>query len=1236
MVQPALQDERSKEDSPFTSGPEYISSRDGLDDFNPNAVMVMCQLTNSDEMKLEISFDSKVVDQPQMERIAAQFEHVLRQLSTSSVDQKIEDIETVSKEDVQELWKWNAAVPEAIGECVHDLIDKTMKRIPGAPAICAWDGELSYAEMDRLSGRLAAHLVSLGAGPGNMIPLCFEKSMWYPVAALAILRAGAAAVAMDSTQPEGRLKAIVTQISPKLLLASASTQELASQLSDAKVVVVDEGHSLSWPVDPAPVNVSPSDTLYIVFTSGSTGTPKGIVTTHQNFSSAATHQASILNIREGTRVFDFVSYSFDVSWSNHLQSFISGACLCIPSETERKNDIAGAFNRMDCDYTYFTPSVARSLDPFTMPGLRTLAMGGEAIMRKDVARWTQADTVIGIYGPAECAQALSFTRFTPDTHNNHVGIPYGANTWLVDPGRSDRLAAIGTIGELLIEGPTVSKGYFGDESKTAEAYIRSPAWLEQGVYGQHPGRQGTLYKTGDLLRYNSDGSLDFIGRKDGLIKLRGQRIELSEVEYHVRNSLRDPSLVEAVAAEIITPANSTSPILTVFFSLPKAEEHDVSSCDDADRNRARLSRAIEDLEEKLWDQIPQYMVPGAYIYINNVPMTTTNKTDRRALRQLGSRYTLEELAAMQPQGRKSRRAPSTEMEKRLQALWSSVLGIEADSISADSSFFRIGGESIAAMRMVSMARQMGLALTVAQIFKAPKLCDLALMMAESNGFAEEEDIPTHEPFSLVNMDGDVVKILETKVVPFLDDGLTAEHIQDVIPTTDFQALSISENLQDPPGRYPHWIFDLPADVDFAKLKQACTNLVNHFDILRSVFVPAADNNGDGKFWQVILRYLIPAYDTIDASDTNDLPHSLNAICAEDLRRPRKLGQSFIRFIAIKHTSSFSALSSHKLILRISHAYFDGFSWSKVLQTLSSFYLNNAYEQELAPSATPSFADYISFRESRKQESLTYWSNRLQGWRYPSHLGRSSSPKSTTTLSSSSISDRLSLRYTIPLPSLSDGDGISPATYFHASFALAFTRFFSKRNLLFGRLLTGRSMLPAHLQNVVGPTMTELPVTVFVSGSDTLSSVAERLQKQFIEDAGYEAVGMREIIGGATDWDYAGEKEGMAERDWGWRTGYQQELEDEVGAGGGDGNGGEEGKENGLFVKGEVQFYELEMPARERPEVYATPDRKNGVLVLEFEGSKQWARGVRIGEEGVKRFLVVLGLVLGGDLGPHVR
>lgn len=306
----------------------------------------------------------------------------------------------------------------------------------------------------------------------------------------------------------------------------------------------------------------------------------------------------MLRINPGTRVFDFVSYSFDVSWSNTLQTLIRGGCLCIPDETERRNDISGAFNRMNCDYSYFTPSVVRSLDPSSMTGLKTLAMGGEPIPTTEIARWTQTEAIIGIYGPAECAQALTFTLLRPDGRKNHVGFSYGARTWLVQPGHPDRLAPIGAVGELLIEGPTVSRGYFNDSDKTAAAYVPSPPWLCNGA-SNHPGRRATLYKTGDILRYNSDGTMDFLGRKDGMVKLRGQRIELAEVEHHVRANLYQHDLCDGLAAEIITPING-SPILAVFFALGSHGE-DQSEED----TLSQLTRLIDGLEDRLSNCVPQ-------------------------------------------------------------------------------------------------------------------------------------------------------------------------------------------------------------------------------------------------------------------------------------------------------------------------------------------------------------------------------------------------------------------------------------------------------------------------------------------------------------------------------------------------------------------------------------------------------------------------------------------------------
>lgn len=265
VVQPPSQtDYADGGGSLFQHQPEVVSTHDGLDDFNPNAVMMMCQLTKFDDLKLEISFDSNVIDSAQMERIANQFEHVLRQICTSTT-QTVEDVDVLSAKDIKELWDWNGSVPAAVQECVHDLIGSTMKRQPEALAICSWDGSLSYSELDDLSHRLASHLVALGVQPGSIIPLCFEKSMWYPVAALGAMRAGATCVAMDSTQPESRLRSIVQQVNPKLILSSVSNEALASRLSDTTVVSLDRSRIPEAPTDFTATTlpkIRPSDILY--------------------------------------------------------------------------------------------------------------------------------------------------------------------------------------------------------------------------------------------------------------------------------------------------------------------------------------------------------------------------------------------------------------------------------------------------------------------------------------------------------------------------------------------------------------------------------------------------------------------------------------------------------------------------------------------------------------------------------------------------------------------------------------------------------------------------------------------------------------------------------------------------------------------------------------------------------------------------------------------------------------
>ncbi|ODA82522.1 hypothetical protein RJ55_01029 [Drechmeria coniospora] len=449
-------------------------------------------------------------------------------------------------QDLQKIWEWNRTVPASVERCVHDVIHERVQAQPEAPAICAWDGELTYGELDRLSTGLASRLMELGVGPNIMVPLCFEKSMWTTVAMLGVSKAGATFVLLDSSLPECRLRSMTRQVKAEVMVSALPKEALGQRLVSR--VVTLGSHVLEalyeQPIGVLPVS-DPSSTMYVAFTSGSTGTPKGALISHQNLASALYHQEVGLRRTKSSRVYDFSSYGFDVSICNVFTTLAAGGCFCVPNEHDRRNNLAQSIASCDANAIDLTPSVARLLSPELVPGLETIIFGGEALHVKDVNPWWGKLQIVNLYGPCECTPNSSI-NYNPTSaeDSTHMGKGLGLVTWIVDADDHDTLLPLGNVGELLLEGPLVGLGYLDEPGLTAAAFIRDPAWLLQGAPGC-PGRQGRLYKTGDLVRYGDDGNLVFVGRKDSQVKIRGQRVELGEIEHVLRShdSVDDAAVV---------------------------------------------------------------------------------------------------------------------------------------------------------------------------------------------------------------------------------------------------------------------------------------------------------------------------------------------------------------------------------------------------------------------------------------------------------------------------------------------------------------------------------------------------------------------------------------------------------------------------------------------------------------------------------------------------------------------
>ncbi|PFH58188.1 hypothetical protein XA68_14045 [Ophiocordyceps unilateralis] len=682
----------------------------------------------AEAVRISAKFDSRVLNEVRVSRLVHQFEHVLRQmLDTDMRQSKLRQMTVASTRDLEDVWTWNAKVPESVVGCIHDDILENAETRPEAPAIDAWDGSLTYKQLDEVSRKLAVKLIKSGVGSGSIVPLCFEKSMWMPVAALAVMRAGGASVAVDTTQPQERIRTMTTQVfaaldRPKIILSSVANEVMVGQLEADEVIVVNHDACNDVGVEQAPEMpvVVPSHVLYVVFTSGSTGKPKGVVITHQNFYTATHYQRTLLGVKSDSRVFDFSSYAFDVAWLSMLKALTVGACLCIASAAEREDDLGGCLTKYGITVVDLTPAVARVIEPReALSSLDTLILGGEAVSASDADLVGDKTQIMVAYGPAECTPTCSIMNLTK-TKSHGIGHGVGMCLWVVDLENVDALAPVGSTGELWLEGPLVGLGYLNEPEKTAAAFIQDPAWLTKGSPdGRRPGRRGRVYRTGDLVQQLEDGSFLFIGRKDTQVKIRGQRVELGDIEYHVRQTLEESGTLGKVhvAAETIHPRGVAGKMLVAFVAAEgtTAETHD-----------DEVRKAAGAATEKLTKALPVYMVPTLYMPVKALPMSATGKIDRRRLQEMGAALTAKDVAAMSRAG-EQRRTPQTEAERTMQALWAEILNVEAESIGADDSFFRIGGDSIGAMRLVGLARYRGFNFSVRDVFQSPVLSDLAAL-----------------------------------------------------------------------------------------------------------------------------------------------------------------------------------------------------------------------------------------------------------------------------------------------------------------------------------------------------------------------------------------------------------------------------------------------------------------------------------------------------------------------------
>ncbi|MCY1020604.1 non-ribosomal peptide synthase/polyketide synthase [Pyxidicoccus sp. MSG2] len=616
----------------------------------------------------------------------------------ASLDTRVSELPMQAETERQQmLVEWNQArreLPEPA--LVHRLFEEQVRRTPDAPAVSFGAETLSYGELNARANQLARHLRRLGVGPELLVAICLERSPELIVAMLATVKAGGAWLALDPTLPEERLAYITSDALSPVLLTHSSLEHLLDRRGF--VFLMDE----HWErveresEEDLDTTLTADNLAYVIYTSGSTGRPKGTLLQQRGLTNTALQTLDFMDLGPGRRLLQFFSISFDASVSEVFPALLSGACLVMASREELMPGapLLEVLEKQSITTLKLTPSVLAQLEPESLSGVQTLVSAGEACTPELVARWKPGRRFVNAYGPTETTVCAAVNTDV-DPRRVTLGRPFhNVKAYVLDAGL--RPVPVGVPGELYIGGVGLARGYHGRPELTAERFVPHPFSAEPGA---------RLYRTGDKVRWLAQGELEYLGRVDFQVKLRGFRIEPGEVESVL---LQHPLVREAVV--VVREDVPGRKRLVAYVVAREGQEADTSA-----------------LRSALAGKLPEYMVPAAIVTLEALPLNSSGKVDRKAL-------PAPETTGGERQS--THVAPRDDVEQRLADIWAQVLGIP--SVGVHDNFFTLGGDSIISLQVVARARQAGLVLAPRDLFQHQTVAQLAQVVKTASAPVGEQ------------------------------------------------------------------------------------------------------------------------------------------------------------------------------------------------------------------------------------------------------------------------------------------------------------------------------------------------------------------------------------------------------------------------------------------------------------------------------------------------------------------
>ncbi|QJB31611.1 amino acid adenylation domain-containing protein [Chitinophaga oryzae] len=645
-------------------------------------------------IQLSLSYNTDVFEREEIVRLSGHYAQFLAAvLKDAGVPlSRVDYISEGEKRLLLQTFNDNsAAVHETI--TVPDILAMHMQRQPDAPAVTDERGTVTYRMLEKMAGNMAYRLqTTYGVKKGDLVVILADRSSSFVAAILAIWKCGAAYVPIDPDYPASRVQAIINASSPAAVVCDEKYQALAGGSAALINLLTADGEENI----PTPVQLIPADLAYVIFTSGSTGEPKGVMIEHQGMLNHLYAKTESLEMSATSVVAQNASQSFDISVWQFFAALITGGRTVIYSDQEIFEPLAWweKIRREGVTILEVVPSyLSLLLDLLAQQeerpalSLRYLVVTGETLKAVLVRKWFEFYPhvpMVNAYGPTEASDDIThhFMTEAPLTDNIPIGKPVrNMNIYVLDAHR--QLCPVGVAGEIYVAGIGVGRGYLNDPEKTAGAFMDSP-------FGGATSER--MYKTGDVGRFLPDGSIEFYGRKDYQVKIRGNRIEPGEIESVL---LRQESVK---AAEVLPMEGADGRTMLVAYVVAAGD-------DVATRLRDRLAGLL-----------PDYMVPAHIIAIGQMPLTPNGKTDRRAL---------EKMLPLEVHSHKTGEPPADDMEASLVNIWEEVLGL--DGIGVNDSFFELGGHSLGVIRILNaVQQQFDVKVDMRELFKRPTVRQLAL------------------------------------------------------------------------------------------------------------------------------------------------------------------------------------------------------------------------------------------------------------------------------------------------------------------------------------------------------------------------------------------------------------------------------------------------------------------------------------------------------------------------------